>query len=257
MAARPPQVTVPAPASTVTRPTVSRPTVTTPVTQPTVPKPTVPQPRVPQPMVTQPTVPRTVVPQQTVAQPRVTAEPRAVTTKGGGGILRQFGGGGGGVVVTRTETVAAPTVTITTETPVSVLSKLAPVWNGTDEQIRQLVELRYVDGTPVIDVKRRDIITEIIGMLLYQPFEDVVLFIRDAPNPEFVLWDQSAMDEGRRKVDREIAIQQAEEVGVKGVGKCRYCPSTELVFATKQLRAGDEAATVFVRCVMCQKQWRQ
>jgi DNA-directed RNA polymerase subunit M/transcription elongation factor TFIIS len=94
-------------------------------------------------------------------------------------------------------------------------------------------------------------------MLRYQEFDDVIYFLTNAPDPAFILWDQESLDEGRLVVAREIAIQQAEEVGVKGVGKCRYCQSTELVFALRQLRSGDEPATIFVRCVFCTKQWRQ
>jgi DNA-directed RNA polymerase subunit M/transcription elongation factor TFIIS len=43
---------------------------------------------------------------------------------------------------------------------------------------------------------------------------------------------------------------------VKGVGVCPYCKSDELVFHTKQLRAADEPATIFYRCIKCKSQWR-
>jgi hypothetical protein len=173
-----------------------------------------------------------------------------------GGILRQFGGGAATVTVSP-QAVTAPKITIVTETALTILTRLTPVWNGTPEQIQQLIALRYATGSPIIDVRRRDIIIEIIGMLTRNPFAEIMEFLTDAPTPEFVLWEQSSLDEGRIKVEREIMIQQAEEVGVRGVGKCRFCPSTELVFAQRQLRSGDEPATVFVRCVMCTKQWRQ
>lgn len=124
--------------------------------------------------------------------------------------------------------------------------------------IIDLLKLKYNKQNKfIIDIERRDIILEIIGMLLYQPAQDVIDFLIDAPNPGYVLWDQLFMNEGKISIEREITIQQAEEVGVKGVGKCRYCSSNELVFAQKQLSSGDEAMKVFVRCVACQKSWRQ
>ena len=252
--------------TTATRPNVPIPAVVVPplATRPTiaVPKPIVPAivtnptvPVVPRPTIGTPNVPQQLTLQTTI--PRPTGAPRAQ-----GGMLMQFGGGGGGnvgvvTVTTAPQITTAPVINIVQETGESIMRQLVGLWDGTEEQIGQLVQLQYENGAVIIDPNRRDIIMEVVGMLIAQEFEDVIDFLEDAPNPEFVLWDQQSMDDGRIKVIREINIQQAEEVGVKGVGKCKYCPSTELVFATRQIRSGDEAATVFVRCVMCQKQWRQ
>jgi hypothetical protein len=276
-----PQVTVPTPQVTVPTPqvTVPRPQVTVPTPQVTVPTPqvTVPTPQVtvPTPQVTVPrpqvTVPRPQVtvptPQVTVPTPQVTVpapqmpDAQAVTPKmatQGGGVLKQFGGGTAVVTVGAIPQVtAAPTVKIVEETGHTILTRSLGIWNGTPEQARELSMLVYGDGTSIIDIKRRDIMVEIIGMLKNQGFEEVVKFLTGAPNPDYVLWAQKSLDEGRIKVAREAVIQQAEEVGVKGVGKCRYCNSTELVFSQRQLRSGDEPATIFVRCVLCTKQWRQ
>jgi hypothetical protein len=134
---------------------------------------------------------------------------------------------------------------------------LAPVWKGTEQQVRTLTALTYPDNTPIIHPGRRDVLREIVGMLKTNGYQFTVDFLTGAPSPDYVMWDQPALDSGRDKVARELTIQQTADKGVKGVGKCRYCPSTELVFATKQLRSGDEPATIFARCVMCQKQWRE
>jgi hypothetical protein len=253
---------VPTPNTNVAQPVIPQPNINANVAQARVGQVSVPQPRVGQVAVPQPKVPQVAVPQPKV--PQVTGsqqQGRQITTTpaaGKGGMLRQFGGGGGIVTVTTgPQVTATPMVAIVEETGLSFLTKLMYVWKGDQEQVRQLVGLRYADGSEIIDIKRKDVIMEIIGMLQYQEFEDVIDFLTDAPDPEFVLWEQSSLDEGRQKVAREIVIQLAEEVGTKGVGKCRYCPSTELVYAMKQLRSGDEPATVFVRCVMCNKQWRQ
>jgi len=254
-----PQPVVPAPM--VPAPVVPRPQTIVPA--PIVPAPIVPTPAVPrpQPIIPAPFVPAPAIPTPGGARPTeqltTSPQPRTVTTTPqGGGIVRQFGGRLT-TVTAGPAAVAGPTVTIIAETGERILTRLMDIWNGTPEQIQQLITLRYINGAPIIDVRRRDIIIEIVGMLKNQTFEEILDFLTDAPGPEFILWDQTALDEGRTKVAREIAIQQTEDVGVKGVGKCKYCPSTELVFAQKQTRSGDEAMTVFVRCVMCQKQWRQ
>ncbi|CAH6420573.1 Transcription elongation factor TFIIS [uncultured virus] len=236
---------------TIIQPIVPAITQTRPIIPPT-PKITIPA----EALVVQqtPTVPQQVVVFQTTVP--VIPKPQTITQ---GGILKQFGGAGAGVVaVTATPQITAtPVINIIEETGYSILTKLLHIWNGTPEQAQVLANLQYINGNYIIDINRRDVITEIIGMLTRQDFDEVIDFLTDAPDPSFVLWEQEAMDEGRLKVAREMIIQQAAETGVKGVGKCRYCPSTELVFALKQLRSGDEPATIFVRCVMCQKQWRQ
>ena len=155
------------------------------------------------------------------------------------------------------QAVTAPTVTVTTITVETLLSQLMYTWGGTIDQVRQLTALVYEDDSPIITIDRRDVILEIVGMLVKNDFAEILDFLTDAPSVDHVLWKQKSLDEGRTKLAREIAIQQAEDVGVKGVGKCKYCPSTELVFSLKMTRSGDEAMTVFVRCVLCTKQWRQ
>lgn len=198
------------------------------------------------------------VPQATIgnvpqAKPQMTSP---VTRQGG--MLRQFGGGTGvATIITGPQIIAAPTVTIVTETGNSLLSKLMKRWNGTPEQVDQLCQLRYTNGSLIIDINRKDIIKEVVGMLINQQYQDVISFLSDVADPDFLLWKQKSLDEGRTMVEREIVILTAEEAGVKGVARCRYCPSTELVYAMRQLRASDEPATIFVRCVMCNRQWKE
>jgi DNA-directed RNA polymerase subunit M/transcription elongation factor TFIIS len=100
------------------------------------------------------------------------------------------------------------------------------------------------------------IFKEIRAMVEYQEFRDILDFLTDAPSRSYIMWDQEIMDEGRIAVEKEITIQRYEEIGVKGVGKCKYCTSTELIFVQKQINSGDEPMRVFVRCVACQKHWR-
>jgi hypothetical protein len=193
----------------------------------------------------------------TIQAPTV-AKPISTPKQATGGLLKQFEGGAVGVITPATPMqTAVPTIKAIEETGYSLLARLAHMWHGTNEQIQRLAELRYLNGNYIIDINRRDVINEIIGMLTTTSFNEVVDFLTGALNPEYVLWNQKSLDEGRTKINREITIQQAEEVGVKGVGRCKHCPSTELVFAQKQLRSGDEPMTIFVRCVMCNKQWRQ
>jgi len=170
------------------------------------------------------------------------------------GLLGQFQGRKSAMPTVSASPSQMPTGTFVAETSTSLLSK---VWPGTQKQIQILTSLNYPDGNPVIDIKRKDIILEIVGMLNERSFEDVTAFLEQATSPEYILWEQESVESGRTRLEREIAVYQVQDTGTKGVGRCRFCTSTELVYATKQLRSGDEPATVFVRCVLCGKNWRE
>lgn len=150
-----------------------------------------------------------------------------------------------------------PITNVQQETGLSLLSKTSGITRIDERQANVLLVLRYKEsGNPIIDPSRRDILQEIIGMLTIQPFEEVVAFLEEATNPKYILWNQPSVEEGRIKVAREIIIRQAEDSGIKGVGKCKFCASTELIFVLMQLRSGDEPATVFVKCTLCGQRWK-
>ena len=120
-----------------------------------------------------------------------------------------------------------------------------------------LLELRYKNGNFIIDDQDKDVIIEVIGMLSSYAIDYVLDFLDNSPNKEWIFWQQPFMNVGKVSIEREIFINRAEEIGVKGVGKCRYCTGTELVFAQKQVNSGDEPMKVYVRCVTCHQHWRQ
>jgi len=138
----------------------------------------------------------------------------------------------------------------------TILRKYAPSTTSNDD-IYQILNLKYVDGNFIIDENHKDIIIEIIGMLNIYSIDYILDFLDESPNKEWIFWDQKFMNVGKVSVEREIFINRAEEIGVKGVGKCRYCPGTELVFAQKQVNSGDEPMKVYVRCVTCGQHWKQ
>lgn len=138
----------------------------------------------------------------------------------------------------------------------SLLQKYAPD-NITDSDITHLLELKYINGSFIINDNDKDVVIEVIGMLKLYPINYILDFLRGSANKQSIIWNQDFMNIGKVSVEREIFINRSEEIGVKGVGKCRYCPGTELVFAQKQVNSGDEPMKVYVRCVTCNQYWKQ
>lgn len=178
-----------------------------------------------------------------------------VAAKKKGGLTKHFGGNVG-VLPTQQGQFAVPIFTQQEETIEMFMQK---VWDeGTADQIRALISLTYPNGEKIIDIRRKsDIIIEIIGMLKVNPFDEVIEFLKESTSPNYILWDQDSMGPSITKFERELALHEDEEIGVKNVGRCRSCSSNELIFVKKQMRSGDEATTIFVRCVLCGKRWRE
>lgn len=151
-------------------------------------------------------------------------------------------------------------VQVEAETDVSTMTKTMEYWRGTKDQVDMLLSLIYVGtNNKIIDVRRPDIITEILGMLIAMGWDDTWTFLNDVDmvTPDVLMWSQESMNEGRKAVVRELLINRTEEVGVKGVGKCRHCASTEIAYAALQTRSSDEPMTIFARCTMCQRRWKE
>lgn len=121
------------------------------------------------------------------------------------------------------------------------------------EEFEKLNKLKYSNGKPIIDNDDQEVLTEIIGMIDKLGFKTTLNFLSIITNRDELIWTQEAMDLGAAAVSREIDIQQTRETGIKGIKKCRFCGSDELIFNQKQTRSGDEPMTVITKCVQCGK----
>lgn len=130
--------------------------------------------------------------------------------------------------------------------------------NIKNEDIDKILRLKYFNKDRyIINSEDKYITIEVIGMLHNYDFDYILDFLTDAPDQDWILWDNKYMNIGKISVEREILINRVEEVGVKGVGKCRFCSKDELVYNQKQVNSGDEPMKVYVRCVSCNKHWIQ
>lgn len=138
-----------------------------------------------------------------------------------------------------------------------ILEESKNLWNGDQNKINQLLKLKIGNGDLLVQDERPDVIYEVISILRDLEYNSAIEFFEELKKLNDIFREQPSMDEGKQSLKREIYIQQSQEIGVKGVDNCRYCGSSELVYAKKQTRSGDEPMTVFVRCVNCKKGWKE
>lgn len=150
-----------------------------------------------------------------------------------------------------------PTVVLTEETGYSLLLSTMTMWNGTQQDVTKLSTLQYPNGDYIVDVKRKDVFMEILGMLQKYGFTVTYDFLSRASDPDYVIWEQKSMEAARNKFLRETSIQFAEPVGIEGIAVCQKCGSKKVAVALRQTRSGDEPMTTFYKCVQCGAEWRQ
>jgi DNA-directed RNA polymerase subunit M/transcription elongation factor TFIIS len=133
--------------------------------------------------------------------------------------------------------------------------------NVTKTQEKKLFSITYKNSKEkILSNDRLDIFYEIAGMIASNevPVDEIISFLDNQLTPEDVVFQQPSMLPYKIQLQREIALQLNETAPViKNAAKCKFCSSTEVCFAIKQIRSGDEGATTFLRCVVCDKRWKE
>jgi DNA-directed RNA polymerase subunit M/transcription elongation factor TFIIS len=123
-----------------------------------------------------------------------------------------------------------------------------------------LLSLRYPDGSSILDADRpggKSIIYTVFGIVVQFGLTLTVEYLQSVANDTELVWESPALQDARYKIVIDAEILRNKEKGIKGVGRCGRCGSTDLAFAEKQLRRADEPQTVFVRCIECGNGWTQ
>ena len=129
----------------------------------------------------------------------------------------------------------------------------------TSKQREDLLALQYSRNSKdlILSRERRDVLLEILGLIVDIGFEKTMSYLRSTTSPEDLLQNLPNLREEKGKLDVEATLLRQKERGIKGVGKCGKCGSGELVFVENQRRSADEPATVSVRCIQCGNKWHE
>lgn len=103
---------------------------------------------------------------------------------------------------------------------------------------------------------------EIIGIMISynkngKPGFDRVITLLDEYGKDGFYWKQPVYYQGQADIYNEIALTIDVKRGTTGIGKCRFCGSTEIIYgAPEQFRSGDEGLVVKAQCIRCDRSWR-
>lgn len=131
----------------------------------------------------------------------------------------------------------------------------------TTEQMREILELQYVDGSSVFDVEDRDTVVEILSLFDKLDYEEAMDYLRSvSTQPKDVsrlVLDSPLMKDARLNVKREREILSRDPPGAKSIaGNCYRCGFDQLLMTSVQTRSGDEGMTNIYFCPQCRNTWK-
>lgn len=116
---------------------------------------------------------------------------------------------------------------------------------------------------PIFSIDNRETLYELMNYVGKFGIEQSIKWFSTKPfdgisDREQFIWLLPTLDVERRRADADVSMLTYKERSVKGTGKCGKCGGTEVIYRTKQKRAGDEGETTFAYCtsVGCTNQWR-
>lgn len=161
--------------------------------------------------------------------------------------------GGVTAVAPQTKTQIAIKTEITVESILKSIRNYLP--EPVRDQTERLAKLRDVNGNPILNVKNRENIFQVIGMLQTMTLDELENYFAKETFSEDVIWNSSFFNNEQQKefADANIYLNR---VKVKHGGECKYCKSTNTIGADKQTRGADEAPTISYACQNCGKTWK-
>ena len=127
----------------------------------------------------------------------------------------------------------------------------------TDNDIVDILNLRYsLNNEPIITLKDRDTLVEVLEMLRTLPVTEVKTFLKSATDRNYVIFEQPALREVKERHLRSIINSTAVSKTIKGLGVCPQCKSENIrPMGGRTGRSLDEQTGSSWECASCPAQW--
>ena len=141
----------------------------------------------------------------------------------------------------------------------SVLKKLDIL---TDEQIKNLTELKFSNGENILTLEDRNFLYEIVWLIKEKGYDVAYNFLSadwekvlgSMNIRKKILFENPLMESAKDKFYSDMNIYKTR-VSVEAGEKCRKCGSTETISIAAQLRSADEGMSYKHQCVQCKFRW--
>jgi DNA-directed RNA polymerase subunit M/transcription elongation factor TFIIS len=133
----------------------------------------------------------------------------------------------------------------------------SPSGPHTKADIEALLNLKYPNGEPIVNLSSPGELVEIIAFVRQYPIEEVLEYLSEVRSPSDVVFNSPLMANARQELKSNQRLLMQEPIAVKGaLGRCFRCGNDRLSMSELQTRSGDEAMTIFYLCVTCGNVWK-
>jgi DNA-directed RNA polymerase subunit M/transcription elongation factor TFIIS len=133
----------------------------------------------------------------------------------------------------------------------NVLYQFDPYSDQND--INSLMNLNDKNNVTIFNINDNDIILCVLSIIKKIGIKNSIIYLNNIDI--FNIWNMLGFEESKNREEIYYSIFTEPPKGIKGVGKCAKCNSTELSIAIRQVRSADEPMTVFFRCINCNHNW--
>lgn len=112
----------------------------------------------------------------------------------------------------------------------------------------------YRDKYPCLCDKywfERHVLYELVSRIQESHYTDIAKFLEAELDQPSLLFDDPIFNDTRQRLSEEMEFMDNPTEIEDGVVECGRCKSLKTVSYSKQTRASDEGASVFVTCVTC------
>lgn len=132
----------------------------------------------------------------------------------------------------------------------------------TEEQVEQLIDLKFKSGQPILSLEERWFIYEIVWLLNVSGFDLTYNYLSTDWEKVFgphnirkkMLFENPLMSSAKEKAAIDMEIFRTK-IDVEMGEPCRRCKSTSTIAFEKQTRSADEAMTIKISCLSCSYKW--
>jgi DNA-directed RNA polymerase subunit M/transcription elongation factor TFIIS len=136
----------------------------------------------------------------------------------------------------------------------TILGEYCPQLN--EEQIKTLMSLKNTEGEDINIMNDRDFIYEMIGLINDIGYNKVLALVKNNQSHmnDKLFFDLDIYNEEREKYYDDIK-KLREKIQLTNGKRCTKCGNKNTLTNERQMRSGDEGATVINFCVDCQIQF--
>ena len=131
-----------------------------------------------------------------------------------------------------------------------------------DNEIKNLTELKFINGEPILTLDDTNFLYEIVWLIKEKGYDIAYNFLSvdwekvlgSEDIRKKMLFENPLMEKAKDKFYIDMNIYKTR-VTVEAGEKCRKCGSTETISASKQTLSADEQATIKITCINCKFRW--